>query len=90
MFSAFFIEKITKILDSIPPRRGILDLSPPYAISDSAVFQQVSAQDIVIKNYASKSCDLDPVPASLVKMALPQLCPLITSIVNKSLGIPII
>ncbi len=36
MVSEFFIEKITKIRDSIPPAHRILDLAPPCVISDFA------------------------------------------------------
>ncbi len=89
MFSEFFIEKVTKIRDSIPPAHEILDLSPTCVTAHFAVFQQVSAQDKanVIKNCASKSRDLDPMPTSLVKMPFPQLGPLITSITEHR-GIP--
>jgi hypothetical protein len=39
----------------------------------------------LISAAASKSCELDPLPSSLIK-ALPSLQPTITSIVNQSLA----
>ena len=49
-------------------------------------FDDVSEKDIekIIRNFASKSCILGPIPTHLVKQCLDLLVPLITRIVNKS------
>ena len=39
----------------------------------------------VISSLKSKSCELDPIPTTILKVMLPKLLPLITKIVNKSL-----
>jgi len=88
MFSDYFIEKIDKIRDSIPSDNIDLNIPPPTAVTSSLIeFQSVSEQEVtkIIMSSPSKSCDLDPLPTSLVKMALPQLIPVITSIINASL-----
>ena len=40
----------------------------------------------VISNLKSKSCELDPIPTAVLKVILPKILPLITKIVNMSLG----
>ena len=50
-------------------------------------FQCVSVSDIkkLISNSATKSCELDPIPTSILKDCLPELLPIITSFINESL-----
>ena len=50
-------------------------------------FKPVTNNELLetIKNMSSKHCDLDPVPTKLVMNCLPELLPLISHIVNKSL-----
>ena len=50
-------------------------------------FREISQNELVhiVKQMASKSCDLDPVPTWLVKDCLEELAPPLTSIINKSL-----
>jgi hypothetical protein len=88
MFSDYFIDKITAIRDSIPSSQG-QDVSPTShtLLMQLDTFEAVSEQDIekIIRSCARKSCPLDPWPTTLVKAALPELLPIITTIVNNSL-----
>ena len=65
------------------PRR----LTLLYMIVTLDVFSPASEDEIykIIKGSPSKSCDLDPIPTSLLKDHLDQLKTLITQIVNFSL-----
>ena len=40
----------------------------------------------IISGLKSKSCELDPIPTTILKVLQPKILPLITKIVNKSLG----
>ena len=91
-FNDFFVSKIVKIrnaLDSDPT----LDDDTSTTANDQGltshldVFSPASEEEIykIIKGSPSKSCDLDPIPTSLLKHHLDQLTPLITRIVNLSL-----
>ncbi len=55
--------------------------------SNFAKFDLVSSEDVkeTIKRSAVKTCQLDPLPASLTKECLEDLLPSITTIVNASL-----
>ena len=89
MFSEYFVDKITKIRDSIPSDHSDIHIPPPGEITTFlTAFQQVREHDIerIIRSCGNKSCDLDPLPTSLVKTALPQLLPVITSIINGSIA----
>ena len=50
-------------------------------------FKPVTSEDVlkIIKSYPIKTCKLDPIPAALLKEALPVLLPTITQIINLSL-----
>jgi len=87
MFSEFFIEKILRIRDSIPSDNVTIHIPPPVVEAMIAEFQSVTENEVIklIKSCANKHCDLDPMPTSLVKLALPQLSPLVTSIMNTSI-----
>ena len=87
MFSDFFIQKITRIKDAI---QVSADPTPPldHVRDTLGVFPPVTEDEIrkLIAMSATKSCDLDPMPSNLVKIAAEELTPIITSIVNKSLS----
>jgi hypothetical protein len=87
MFSDYFIDKICNIRDSIPSDQTAVTLPPPEVELPLTEFHPVSEQHVsnVIMSSASKSCDLDPMPTSLIKLALPELLPICTKLINKSL-----
>ena len=51
-------------------------------------FTPMSQEEVikVISGLKSKSCKPDPIPTTILKVMLPKILPLITKIVNKSLG----
>ena len=88
MFSDFFVEKITKIRNSIPTVPRPLEADFPSNSCRLMNFNLVLEEDVLklITSSRSKSCDLDPLPTELVKKAAHKLCPAITTIINKSLS----
>lgn len=90
-FISFFLEKINIIRSSIV---GDSDADIPCPLSDVVIctcdflcFQPVT-QDQVSKLIISstiKSCDLDPIPAAMLKKCWPAILPVITEVVNRSL-----
>ena len=87
-FGSFFLEKITKIrnrLDHIPPYKpqphfhlinNLTDFTP---LTDEEVYNLISRS-------SGKSCELDPIPGSLIKSTTHTLVLLIGNIINKSLS----
>ena len=68
MFNEFFVEKITKIRESIQPCNDPTPISPPTHCTMTS-FQPVTNDYVakLITSAANKSCDLDPIPTELVK-----------------------
>ena len=91
-FAEFFKEKISKIRAEFrPPTCVQLATDEVSLISDInqlRTFHPASESEIqhIIQQAPSKSCSLDPVPTWLVKDSLPELLPVITAVVNKSLS----
>jgi len=86
-FNDFFIEKILKIRESIPP----CDNPTPAGFSvlcAMSSFSQVSVDYVsrLISSASNKSCDLDPMPTELIKMGAQHIAPVITRIINLSLS----
>ena len=87
-FSAFFHDKIQTIKANI-----VIDASIPpptelrYTGPRLVVFQPVTTIEIhkLILSTPNKSCDLDPIPTTLVKQCCAELLPNITNIINGSL-----
>ena len=85
-FTDYFIEKIQKIqedLDDYPkfkPKRN-------STITPLKNFEPTTADEVtkIIKEMKTKSCELDFLPTSLFKKALPYVINTITSIMNVSL-----
>ena len=50
-------------------------------------FQPLSQEEVekIINTSPSKSCDLDPIPTTLLKEILPSVITILTKIINKSL-----
>ena len=68
-------------------------IRPIYSPDDLEVpvlkeFTPMSQDEVgtIISGLKSKSCELDPIPTTILKVLLPKILPLITKIVNKSLG----
>ena len=91
-FADFFAQKIDKIhADLHEKRTANPDLSSSEStrcqaeLSDFAVLIQDTVKEYACKS-VKKSCNLDPLPASLMKNCLDMLLPTITNIVNLSLS----
>ena len=88
-FASFFDDKITRLrqeFDSTQPTELSVDIKDSCN-SSLPKFSAVSEDDVreVLKTSASKSSDLDPLPAKLFKQCQEELLPVITEIINKSL-----
>ena len=84
-FVGFFMEKIKKIRDSLHD----YDVYKP-CFSESNKFSEfvpLSEQEVaaIIGKMASKSCEIDPIPTTLLKKVLPSVIGPITAIVNCSI-----
>ena len=84
-FADYFIGKIEKI-------RQELDTNSKYTPSNDKIpilseFTEVTQDEVqkIIMNLATKNCELDPFPTSILKEVLPALLPSITAIMNTSL-----
>ena len=90
-FAEFFTAKVEKIHTALVARNSDLSLADDNELFTNAAelnnFHEVSQEDV--KEFAykplSKSCCLDPLPASLLKDCFPVLLPTITRMVNLSL-----
>ena len=85
-FASHFQGKIDKI-------RDLLKNKPHYSPEDEEApelkcFAPMTQKEVseVISSLKSKSCELDPVPTTILEVMLPKILPLITKIVNMSLG----
>ena len=85
-FASHFQGKIDKI-------RQLLSNKPVYSPEDWVApelnrFTPMTQDEVskVISGLKSKSCELDPLPTTILKVMLTKLLPLITKIFNKSLG----
>ena len=89
VFSSFFYEKIKSLrdkLDSVSTRSCFPD--PAFSGVPLTSFCTVTQDEVLstIKSMSFKTCELDPLPASLYSDCLPQLLPFITDIINFSLS----
>ena len=87
LFGDFFVEKISKIRNSIPTESNDDNPEVPACSSTMAFFETVAVEEItkLVTSMTNKSCELDPMPTSFVKEAIGTLAPIITDIVNGSL-----
>ena len=92
-FADFFAQKIDRIHADLHEKRRTADPNVSSSestrcqveLSDFAVLSQDTVKEYACKS-AKKSCNLDPLPASLMKNCLDMLLPTITNIVNLSLS----
>lgn len=87
MFNDFFVQKIQKIRNSINSDSPAPDVPSPAVTCSLSTFQPLTIEQVekLITASTNKSCDLDPLPTSFVKMEVKTLAPVICAIVNKSL-----
>ena len=85
-FAQFFITKTDTI------REKFTNIAP-YALQDSDIprlqkFDTMSEEDVkrIIMSMKSNSCELDPMPTTLLKDLQPVLLPYLTELINKSLS----
>ena len=88
VFSNYFTTKIQTLRENLnttpcqpcPP-------DPPFSGSSLRTFTPISQEELLktIRSMSLKTCELDPLPASLFSDCLPALLPFITDIINTSL-----
>ena len=92
-FNNFFVDKISNIMRNMVPMES--NPTDPKYIEDQYTmdmryrsFKQVTTETITnIIGYApSKSCELDPLPISIVKEFTTELAPALTKLVNMSIS----
>ena len=84
-FASFFINKIQKIRDQLDnlPTYCHISSDPPEFLE----FELMTEEEVgkIIKGMPAKMCDMDIIPTTLLKDALPGLLPIITRIANASM-----
>ena len=90
-FCNFFQDKVEKIrskFEDISEETYKFDSKSPCVFPPLSIFRSLSIDEVrrIIVKSASKSCELDPLPTSVLKQCIDEMCPIITSIVNKSLA----
>ena len=87
VFSNYFTTKIQTLrenLDTTPCQPCPPD--PPFSGSSLRTFTPISQEELLktIRSMSLKTCELDPLPASLYSDCLPALLPFITDFINTS------
>ena len=87
-FNEFFVHKIDEIRRSFDPDRPIPTNPVEFSGATFAEFQLVTEDFVktVVQEMPQKSCDLDPIPTSVLSDCLDEIIPIVTSIMNKSLS----
>ena len=87
-FSHYFCDKIEKLKSNITlePSQSASYTERGFTGSTITAFEAISREAVnrIIQSSPAKTCDLDPIPTSLLKKCI-ELTPIITTIVNKSL-----
>ena len=87
-FSRYFVDKIETIRSKFPDKvQNIPQVQKPEIRSKMKVFERASEDENknLILSSSSKSCDLDPIPTSVLKNCLDILITPITDIINISM-----
>jgi hypothetical protein len=87
-FADFFIKKISNIQRGFQPNIHCATNYKPLNVDNPLIsFSKVSTEYLqkVVGKIASKSCELDPLPAKILKMSMNCLLPVISKVVNLSL-----
>ena len=87
-FNEFFVHKTEEIRSSFDPDRPVT--ANPVEFSGTAFAEcQLVTEDFVktlVQEMPQKSCDLDPIPTSVLYDCSDEFIPIVTSIINKSLS----
>ncbi|KAJ8035470.1 hypothetical protein HOLleu_22713 [Holothuria leucospilota] len=85
-FSQYFVEKIEQIRKTFTPSPDSQLYGETSSPSTLCTFQAASEEEIkkIVMKSASKSCELDSVPTTLIKQCIDTFVPYITDIVNAS------
>ena len=91
-FNEFFVYKIEEIRSSFDPDRPIPTNRAEYSGTAFAEFQLVTEDFVktVVQEMPPKSCDLDPIPTSVLYGCLDGIISTVTSIINKFLSFGIV
>ena len=84
----FFVHKIDEIRRSFDPDRPIPTIAVEFSGTAFAEFQLVTEHFVktVVQEMPIKSCDLDPIPTSVLYDCLDKIIPIVTSIMDISLS----
>ena len=89
-FATFFSDKITKLRNHITSNPTSISphFPPPTKPPNFSFFHPATTEEIsnIISNSPATSCELDPIPTSLLKLCKSALLPTITNIINESLS----
>ena len=88
-FNLYYIDKIDKLRESIPPSDdNQVHVQNPFNGIKLDNFSPTTAEEVrqIIKEYGVKTSSEDPLPASLIKSTLDELIPIYVHLVNKSLA----
>ena len=87
-FNEFFVHKMDDIRNSFDPDRPIPTNPVEFSGTAFAEFQLVTEDFVktVVQEMPKKSCDLDPIPTSVLYDCLDEIIPIVTSIMNKPLS----
>ena len=86
-FNSFFIGKIRNIRKELDSIQSNQCFNEKASVSHLDKFDPCTENELnrIIMNASNASCELDPIPTSLLKKCLPTLLPYLTHIVNLSL-----
>ncbi|XP_063960265.1 uncharacterized protein LOC135155265 [Lytechinus pictus] len=88
-FGDFFETKIKKLRDELNccPNQDMSVQVPDTCDASLAEFDDVTEDEVLktIKAACNSTCNLDPIPTSLLKKCTPTLLPILTDVVNSSL-----
>ena len=87
VFSDYFTEKIRTIRNNFPPPNPTACPDTSFAGNPLLTFESVTDEFVlkIINSASAKSCELDPIPTTLLYENLDILLPTITNIINTSL-----
>lgn len=85
-FADFFANKILNIILSINSQQPYTCLPNPTLNSEFLMFHPISSDlvESIISSSSTATCDLDPLPTSVLKLVSNAIAPIITSIINIS------
>ena len=87
-FNKYFVDKVTKIRNSIPPATGDSSYySRPFEGEKLTEFRVVTEEEVkkLIQKNGIKTSMEDPIPSKLMKPSLDVVLPVLTQLVNQSL-----